>query len=99
MNSLILDTDVLIDYHREHPDAVAYIDSLTEAPAIPAVVVAERYAGVSNGHERAKLDELAATSHIIPLTREMAVRGGTLVTLNRKHFPMLPNPLVPYQKA
>lgn len=24
---------------------------------------------------------------------------GTLVTLNRKHFPMLPDVLVPYQKA
>ena len=92
---------------------------------LSAIVVAELYGGVREGHERAQLNELVAAYSVLPMTE--AVAGGllwrqyrpshgvgfadallaatalahnaTLVTLNAKHFPMLPDALVPYQKT
>jgi predicted nucleic acid-binding protein len=37
----LLDTDILIDYLREQPAAVAYLESLTEDLLVSAVTVAE----------------------------------------------------------
>jgi hypothetical protein len=79
----LLDTDVLVDYSRQLPAAVKFVRGLSGRPIISAVTVAELYAGVRNGRERADLD----------------VFISTLVTLNVKHFPMLLDVLVPYQKA
>lgn len=38
---LLIDTDVLIDYLRGQPDAVAYIESLINPILISAITVAE----------------------------------------------------------
>jgi hypothetical protein len=51
---LLLDTDVLIDYLRGNPKAIAYLESQTAHLQIAAVTVAELYAGVRDGKERAK---------------------------------------------
>jgi predicted nucleic acid-binding protein len=124
---LLLDTDVLIDYLREQPDAVAYLEGLPGRPMIAAATVAELYAGVRDGAERARLDEFISTFDPIPLDAVMAARGGIyrrdygkshgtglvdaliaatadlqgamLVTLNRRHFPMLTDVVIPYRKA
>ena len=39
--SLLIDTDVLIDYLRDQPEAVSYLESLTEQILISAITVAE----------------------------------------------------------
>ena len=90
------------------------------------MTVAELYAGVRDGSERARLDSLAAGLDIEHVDQAIAVRGGlfrrdfgkshnvgladaliaataelrqaALVTLNRKHFPMLRDVRQPYQK-
>lgn len=121
---LLLDTDILIDYLRDRPQAVAYIDNLNDALCISVITAAELYAGVREGAERAKLDTFILAFAIIPVDAEIAVRGGLLrrdfgkshgtglanaliaatvqvhqlrlVGLNRKHFPMLPDMIVPY---
>jgi predicted nucleic acid-binding protein len=127
MSAHILDTDVIIDYLRGYSPAVDYIDRLPTQPTTSVVVVAELYAGVRDGVERTKLDELLATTHVIPVSAEIAVEAGLfrrrfakshgiglpdaliaatavresaqLVTLNVKHFPMLKDVLLPYQKT
>lgn len=124
---LLLDTDVLIDYLRARPEAVTYLENLSAPLLISAVTVAELYAGVHDGAERVKLDAFINAFEIVPVEREIAVKGGlyrrdyvkshntgladaliaasaelrqaTLVTLNKKHFPMLANLVIPYQKA
>jgi predicted nucleic acid-binding protein len=53
---LLIDTDVLIDYLRDQAEAVSYLESLTEPLLISAITVAELYAGVRDGMERAALD-------------------------------------------
>lgn len=124
--SLLVDTDVLIDYLRSRPEAVQYIEGLTEPLVVSAITVAELYAGVREGAERTALDTFVQAFTILAVDDEIAVNGGlyrrdygksygvgladaliaataekhraTLVTLNDRHFPMLANVIVPYQK-
>ena len=125
--SLLIDTDVLIDYLRDQPEAVTYLESQSGRLQISVITIAELYAGVRDGAERTKLDAFFQAFEIVPLDARVAVQGGlyrrdygkshgvgladaliaasaqvqqaTLVTLNRKHFPMLTNIEVPYHKV
>lgn len=124
MNSLLLDTSIFVDYLRNRPSAVAYVEATAEQHLLSAVVVAELYGGVRDGPERQQLDALVAAYDVLPVTESLAVAAGllwrqyrpsygvgfadaliaatalahnaTLVTLNAKHFPMLPDVLMPY---
>lgn len=73
---LLIDTDVLIDYLRDQPDAVRYIESLTQPLFMSAVTMAELYAGVREGEERTKLDAFITAFELVPITQEIAVTGG-----------------------
>ena len=123
---LLVDTDVLIDYLRDHSDAVAYLDAVSDRLLISAMTIAELYAGVREGAERVALDDFIGAFEIVQIDNEIAVKGGlyrrdyskthgtgigdaiiaataelrhaNLVTLNKKHFPMLSSVIVPYQK-
>jgi predicted nucleic acid-binding protein len=124
---LLIDTDVLIDYLRGQADAVAYLEGLTDPLLMSVITLAELYAGVREGQERAKLEEFVKAFELVPVDTEIAQKGGLfrrdhfkkfnvgladaliaatakskqakLVTLNQKHFPMLDEVIVPYQKA
>lgn len=123
---VVVDTDVLIDYLRDQPGAVAFLEGCEQPLAVSVVSVAELYVGVREGEERQRLDAFVAAFASLPLERETAVRAGlwrrrygpshgtgladaliaasvegagaTLATLNRRHFPMLADVLVPYAK-
>ena len=126
-NIVLLDSDVLIDFLRRQPPAVAYLKSLTTMPLLSAVVVAELFSGVRDGSERRLLEEFVANVQVIGIDERIAISAGllrrqymkshrpqlpdmliaatalahdaTLVTLNAKHFFMLPKIHVPYQKV
>jgi len=94
--------------------------------AVSALTVAELYAGVRDGEEKAQLAELLSIFGQIPVDADTAAEGGLLrrdygpshgtglidaivavtalrhglrlVTLNAKHYPMLPEVIVPYRK-
>jgi hypothetical protein len=123
---LVFDSDVLIDYLRDQPLAVAFLEGTEQALAISAITIAELYAGVRDGEERQQLDSFVTAFTVLPLDGQPAQRAGlwrrqygpshgtgladaliaasveaagaTLVTLNRRHFPMLARVLVPYAK-
>jgi predicted nucleic acid-binding protein len=79
---LLIDTDVLIDYLRGQAEAVSYLEGLEE-PLLPsAVTVAELYAGVREGKERAALEAFISAFEIVPLSEAIAKRGG----LHRRDF-------------
>lgn len=127
MAQLLIDTDVLIDYLRDQAESVSYLERLTPPLSVSAVTVAELYAGVRDGAERAVLDQFIDSFQVIAVDKEIAIRAGiirrdfgrshgtgvadaiiaataeaqqaSLVTLNNKHFQMLKNVVVPYQKA
>ncbi|MFM7734171.1 MAG: type II toxin-antitoxin system VapC family toxin [Cyanobium sp.] len=124
---LMVDTDVLIDYLRDHSQAVAFLESCEQPLATSVITVAELYAGVRDGEERQRLDAFVAAFKVLALDRQPAQRAGlwrrqygpshgtgladaliaasaeaagaTLVTLNRRHFPMLAEVIVPYAKG
>lgn len=73
---LLLDTDVLVDYLREYAPAVEYLEARTEELLTSAVVVAELYAGVRQGKERAALESLLSLFEVIPIDADLAERGG-----------------------
>lgn len=124
---LVVDTDVLIDYLRDRPPAVQFLEGTDRPLAVSAVTVAELYVGVRDGEERQRLDAFVSAFQVLGLDRQAAVvaglwrrqygpshgmgladaliaasveaAGATLVTLNRRHFPMLPQVLVPYLES
>jgi hypothetical protein len=130
MNSeekFLIDTDVFVDFLRGYPQALVFMQQLPLPFGISAMTVAELFAGVREGKERAVLERsLGSSTTAIEIDTEIATLGGLyrrdygkshgtglvdaviaataklhgrkLVTLNRKHFPMLDNILIPYQK-
>jgi hypothetical protein len=124
---LVVDTDVLIDYLRDRPGAVAFLEGTEQPLAASAITIAELYVGARDGVERQRLDAFVEAFEVLPLDRPAAVlaglwrrqygpshgtgladaliaasaeaAGATLVTLNRRHFPMLSDVLVPYAKG
>ena len=124
---LVVDTDVLIDYLRDQPQAVTFLESTEQPLATSVITIAELYAGVRDDQERQRLDAFVSAFNVLDLDRQSAqcaglwrrqygpshgtgladaliaacaeAAGATLVTLNRRHFPMLAEVLVPYAKA
>lgn len=87
---LIFDTNVLIDLTRQHPAAINYIEALTlsSKPFISALTVAELYAGVQNQKERGKTEQLIRLFTVLPVTQELAARGGYLRSVYHKSHGM-----------
>ncbi|MFN6964677.1 MAG: type II toxin-antitoxin system VapC family toxin [Pyrinomonadaceae bacterium] len=75
-SGVLIDTDVLIDYLRDHAKAVEYLQSLSEPPAVSALTIAELYSGVREGREKKFLDEFANTLNVIDVSDEIARLGG-----------------------
>ena len=124
--SLLIDTDVLIDYLRDNPEAVQFLEGDRRELLISTISVAELYTGIREGAERQALDGFFAAFDLVPVDSSIAQKGGlyrrdyfrshavsladaliaatasarsaTLVTLNRKHFPMVSDIHIPYTK-
>ena len=73
---LVLDSDVLIDYLRDQPQAVAFMEGTEQPLAISAFTIAELYAGVRDGEERQQLDSFVSAFTVLPLECQPAQRAG-----------------------
>ena len=76
--TMLLDTDVLIDFLRGRPEARDFLLTLPRETAVSVVTVAELHVGVREGAERQALDDLLATFRVLPLDADAARRGGLL---------------------
>ena len=74
-NFLLLDTDVLIDFLRGHPEAIQLLEASNHKFWISAVSVAELYVGV-RGKEREVLDQLIGLLRVVEITTEIAQQAG-----------------------
>lgn len=72
----LLDTDVMVDFLRGHPKAVALVKDNLDRIALSTIVVAELYAGVRDGEERQRLDRLSSDLRTLPVSSEIAQQGG-----------------------
>ena len=75
-NFLLLDTDVLIDFLRGHPEAIQLLETSDHEFWISAVSVAELYVGVRDGKEREVLDQLIGLLRVVEITTEIAQQAG-----------------------
>jgi predicted nucleic acid-binding protein len=73
---MLVDTDVLIDYLRGHPEAGSFLESRLDEVSISAVSVAELYQGVREGRERTLLARMVSALTVLPLTTDIAERAG-----------------------
>ena len=70
--SLLLDTDLLIDFLRGHRQAVAFMEQETRPMGVSSLTIAELHAGVRDGKESDQLTELLSIfsrSRLIPKRR------------------------------
>ena len=74
--SILLDTDVLVDFLRGHNKAVGFVNTHSAWIILSSVVVAELYAGVKGDAEQAALDDLVSLFRVVPVSAEIAKAGG-----------------------
>ena len=80
--SVLIDTNIIIDYLRNHPAALAFIGGLRGKPRVSVVSIAELYAGASSTAEEARIERLLGGSILLSVTPEIARAGGQ----HMKHF-------------
>ena len=76
--SLLLDTDFLIDFLRGQEQAVAFMEEESRPMAVCALTIAELHAGVRDGEERDQLAELLSLFSQIAVDSDTAAEGGLL---------------------
>jgi predicted nucleic acid-binding protein len=81
-STVVVDTDVLVDFLRGVPAAVDWLKAHAAKAAIPAIVVAELYAGARDPREIRQLDEFIGLFPVLPAGGDVARDGG----LYRKQY-------------
>ena len=74
--SILLDTDVLVDFLRGHSKAVAFVNAHSARIILSSIVVAELYAGVKGDEEQATLEDFVSLFRVVPVSAEIARAGG-----------------------
>ena len=74
--SILLDTDILVDFFRGHSKAVAFVNTHSARIILSSIVVAELYAGVKGDTEQTALDNFISLFRVVPVNQEIAKTGG-----------------------
>ena len=82
--SVLLDTNILVDYARHAPVAIAWLRSLPEPPQISAVSLLELHAGVRSQRQERDIEAICAPLKCHSVTSEIAKQAGSLL----RHFSM-----------
>jgi predicted nucleic acid-binding protein len=80
--AILLDTNILIEFLRRVPVAVAWLDEQTDRLTISAVTVLELYAGARRQREERDIVAVCQRLACLPVGREIAERAGALM----RHF-------------
>ena len=74
--SILLDTDVLVDFFRGHVTAVAFINNYADRIILSSIVVAELFAGAKGTVEQVALEAFVSLFRVVPVNFEIAKAGG-----------------------
>jgi predicted nucleic acid-binding protein len=74
--SILLDTDVLVDFFRGHPKAVAFMNNHSDRIILSAIVVAELFAVSKGDAELSAIEEFVSIFRVVPVNVEIAKAGG-----------------------
>ncbi|MFZ1104428.1 MAG: type II toxin-antitoxin system VapC family toxin [Hyphomicrobiaceae bacterium] len=80
--SLLLDTNILVDYVRREPIAVAWLRALPEPPHISVISLLELYVGARSQREERDIETVCAPLKELSVSAEIAKRGGGFM----RHF-------------
>jgi len=75
-SSILVDTDVLVDFLRGHSKAVAFVSAHSARIILSSIVVAELYAGVKGDTEQTALDNFVSLFRVVPVSAKIAKAGG-----------------------
>jgi predicted nucleic acid-binding protein len=73
---VLVDTDVMVDFLRGHPAAVALIQTHSARIILSSIVAAELYAGARGDQELSTLDSLLSLFRIVPVSHKLARAAG-----------------------
>jgi predicted nucleic acid-binding protein len=79
---VLVDTDVMVDFLRGNPKAIALLQTHSASVILSSIIAAELYAGVRDDEELKKLDGLISLFGVVPVSKELARAGG----LYKKHY-------------
>ena len=92
--TVLVDTDVLIDYLRGQRDAAAFLYSLGEPPMVSVITLAELWAGARPGEE-ARLRQALQVLRLAKVDATIAERAGRLRRqFGPSHGTSLPDALI-----
>jgi hypothetical protein len=95
MTTLLVDSCILIDYLRDLPQAVDYVESLRRPPLVSVITVAELFAGVRNAQEQDEIEQVLAAFPTIAVSYEIALIGGDFRRdYGKSHSVHLPDALI-----
>jgi predicted nucleic acid-binding protein len=80
--SILLDTNILVDYARRLPAAIAWLKSLPEPPQMSAVSLLELHVGVRSQREEREIEIICAPLRSLAVTSEIAKQAGSYL----RHF-------------
>ncbi len=72
----LLDSSVLVDYVRDVPRSVAFVEGLVGKPAISVASVQELYAGAHSIREEAQIEALLDVMHVLQVDVAIARSAG-----------------------
>jgi predicted nucleic acid-binding protein len=76
---IVVDTDLLIDYLREHPPAISFLEiDFTGTQLGSTATIAELYGGVRDAKERTQLDLAIRAFEVIPVSAAIARLAGEM---------------------
>jgi predicted nucleic acid-binding protein len=81
---ILLDTNILIDYARRLPIAIAWLRSLPEPPQMSAISLLELHVGARSQREEREIEVICGPLKSLPMTDEIAKQAGS----HLRHFAM-----------
>ena len=73
---MLLDTCIVIDVLRGHEAALAFVNGLTDTPALSAITATELNAGIRNPRERRQIERLLEVYTVHDIDVAIASRAG-----------------------
>jgi predicted nucleic acid-binding protein len=82
----LLDTDVLIDFQRQYPPAMAWYASLTEVPSVPGLAIMELIQDAQNRRQVQEVLRLVAPMPVVwPTEADCARALDDFTTFHLSH--------------
>jgi predicted nucleic acid-binding protein len=74
--SILLDTDILVDFLRGYSKAMTFVNANSERIILSTIVIAELYAGVKGSAEQAVLDDFVSLFRTVTVDANIAKAAG-----------------------